>query len=126
LRLAEEAQPSLQATEQGRWISRLEHENLRAVLFWLLAQARIGGEQSKRQAEQVLRFCNALSWFWTIRGYIREGQDFLEQALALRESVSTAVKAKALYAAAHLAFLTDDLERTEKLGSQSLILFREL
>src|SRR5438876_8053582 len=42
LRLAEEVKPSLQATEQGKWLVRLEqeHENLRAALFWLLAQAR--------------------------------------------------------------------------------------
>ncbi len=128
LRLAEEVEPSLQTTEKGRWAARLEqeHENLRAALFWLLAQARIGSERSKQQAEQALRFCNALSWFWSIRGYIREGQDFLEQALALGESVSAPLKAKAFYAAAYLAFLTDDLERTEKLGGQSLTLFREL
>src|SRR5947199_9756772 len=44
LRLAEEVEPSLQTTEQRRWAVRLEqeHENLRAALFWLLAQARIG------------------------------------------------------------------------------------
>ncbi len=128
LRLAEEAQPALQATEQGRWMARLEqeHENLRAALFWLLAQARVGREQSKQQAEQALRLCTALSWFWSIRGYSREGQKFLEQALALRESVSASVKAKAFYTAADLAFLLDDLERTEKLGSESLHLFREM
>ncbi len=128
LRLAEEAQPSLRATEQGRWMARLEleHENLRAVLFWLLAQARIGSEQSTQQAERALRFCTTLSWFWSIRGYIREGQNFLEQALALRESVSASVRAKASYAAAELAFFLDDLTRTEKLGSESLHLFRKL
>src|SRR5437763_242993 len=128
LRLAEEAQPALQATEQVRWMARLEqeHENLRAALFWLLAQARVGREQSKQQAEQALRLCTALSWFWSIRGYSREGQTFLEQALALRESVSASVKAKAFYTAADLAFLLDDLERTEKLGSESLHLFREM
>src|SRR5947209_973445 len=128
LRLVEEVEPSLQATGQGKWMVRLEqeHENLRAALSWLLAQARIGGGQSKQQAEQALRFCTALSWFWTIRGYSREGQNFLEQALALRESVSVPVRVKALYAAAELAFLLDDPERTEKLGSESLNLFREL
>jgi len=128
LRLAEEAQPSLQATEQGRWLARLEqeHENLRAALFWLLAQARVGREQSKQQAEHALRLCIALCWFWSIRGYSREGQNFLEQALALRESVAVPVRASALYTAADLAFLLDNLERTEKLGSESLHLFREL
>src|SRR5207237_233681 len=70
--------------------------------------------------------CTALSWFWSIRGYSREGQHFLEQALALRESVGVPVKARALYTAADLAFLLDDTERTEKLGSESLHLFREL
>src|SRR5205814_9481615 len=72
-------------TEQGRWVARIEpeHENLRAALFWLLAQARVGREQSKQQAEQALRLCTALSWFWSIRGYSREGQTFLEQGLAL-------------------------------------------
>jgi tetratricopeptide (TPR) repeat protein len=128
LRLAEEAQPALQATEQGRWMVRLEeeHENLRAALTWLLAQAQGGKEQSKQQAEQTLRFCIALSWFWYIRGHNREGQIFLEQALALRESVSVSVKAKAFYTAADLAFRLDDLERTDGLGSESLHLFREL
>jgi len=128
LRLAEEAQPSLQATEQGRWMARLEqeHENLRAALFWLLEQARVEREQNKQQAEQALHLCAALSWFWSIRGYFREGQNFLEQALALRESVSAPVRVKAFYTAAHLAFLLDDPEQTEKLGSESLHLFREL
>jgi predicted ATPase/class 3 adenylate cyclase len=128
LRLAEEVEPSLQANEQGRSMARLEqeHENLRAALFWLLEQARVGREQSKQRAEQALRLCTALSWFWSIRGHSREGQNFLEQALVLRESVTTPVWARALYTAAHLAFILDDTERTEKLGSESLHLFREL
>ncbi len=128
VRLAEEAQPSLQATEQGRWMTHLEreHENLRTALFWLLEQAQGGREQSKQQAEQALRLCTALSWFWTVRGYIREGQNFLEQALALRESVTTPLRAKALYVGAELVWVLEDLERTEKLCSESLKLFREL
>jgi len=128
LRLAEEAQPSLKATEQGKWMARLEqeHENLRAALSWLLAQAHGGKTQSKQQAEQALRLCNALPWFWSIRGYSREGQHFLEKALAVCEGVGASVKARALYTAANLAFLLDDPEQTEKLVSESLHLFREL
>jgi predicted ATPase len=128
LGLAEEAQPSLQTTEQGWWMARLEqeHENLRAALSWLLAQVRGGSERSTQQAEQALRFCNALLWFWAVRGYIREGRGFLEQALALGGSVSEHVRARASYAAAELAFFLDDLARTEKLGSESLHLFRKL
>jgi predicted ATPase len=116
LQLAEEAQPSLRTTEQGRWMARLEqeHENLRAALFWLLTQAQGGSEQSTQQAEHALRLCTALSWFWYIRGYIREGQTFMEQALALRESVAAPVRARALYTAADLAFYLEDLQRTER------------
>jgi predicted ATPase len=128
LHLAEEAQPSLMATEQGRWMARLEQEqeNLRAALWWLLARARGGSEQRTQQAEQALRFCTALYWFWVIRGYSREGQHLLEQALTHREQVTAPLRAKALYMAANLAFLLDDPERTEKLSSESLHLFREL
>ena len=128
LHLAEEAQPSLQATEQRRWMARLEqeHENLRAALGWLLTQARGGSEHSTQQAERALRLCSALLWFWSIRGYIREGQTFLEQALALGESMTASQRAKAFYTAANLAFHLDDAERTEQLGSESLHLFREL
>src|SRR5207245_9282247 len=93
--------------------------------FWLLEQAQGGREQSKQQAERALRLCTALSWFWSIRGYIREGQSFLNQALALRESVSALVRAKASYAGAELAFFLDDLARTETLGSESLNRFRD-
>jgi tetratricopeptide (TPR) repeat protein len=103
-----------------------EHENLRAAIFWLFEQARGGKEQSKHQAELAMRLCTALSWFWSIRGYIREGQDFLDQALAFRESVSAPVRARASHAAAELAFLLDDVVRTESLSRESLQLLREL
>jgi predicted ATPase/class 3 adenylate cyclase len=128
LRLAEEAQPSLMAAEQGRWMARLEqeHENLRAGLSWLVTQARGGSEHSTQQAERALRFCNAMSWFWTIRGYSREGRHFLEQALALGESVSVPVRARALYTAADLAWVLDDLAWTERCCRESLELFQEL
>ncbi|HJT58245.1 MAG TPA: adenylate/guanylate cyclase domain-containing protein [Ktedonobacteraceae bacterium] len=126
--LAEDIGPELQATEQGRSMARLEqeHENLRAALSWLVAQAQRGSDYSSQQAERVLRFCTALSWFWSIRGYSREGLHFLEQALALGKSLSAPVKARAFTMAADLAFLLDDTERTEELAGESLHLFREL
>ena len=128
LQLAEEARPSLHTAEQGRWMARLEqeHENLRAALFWLLSQARGESEHSTQRTEQALRFCTALSWFWSIRGYLREGQHFLEQALTLRESVSVPMRARALSTAADLAWILDDIERTERWCRESLALFREL
>jgi len=128
LRLAEEAEPFQRGAEQIRWLASLEqeHENLRASLSWLLEQARIGGEQGKQQAERALRLCAALSWFWFIRGYFREGQMYLEQALAFREGVAAPVRAKALHMAGELAFLLDDFQRVEKLIGESLALYSEM
>ncbi|MGI9058178.1 MAG: tetratricopeptide repeat protein [Ktedonobacteraceae bacterium] len=128
LRLVEEAEPYLQGTEQVRWLARLEqeHENVRTALAWLLERARSDGEKGKQQAEQALRLCAASFRFWTIRGYFREGQSFLEQALALRAGVAASVQAKALLIAGDLAFFLDDYERVEVLVGESLTLYQAL
>lgn len=128
LRLAEEAAPYLRETRQVRWFDRLEqeHENLRAALSWLLERAKQADEKGKQQAEQALRMCAALYWFLYIRGYFREGQYFLEQALAVRDGVAPAIQALALQSAGELAFFLDDYQRVEVLAGESLALYREL
>jgi predicted ATPase/transcriptional regulator with XRE-family HTH domain len=50
-----------------------EHDNFRAALGWSLAQ---GGETGPRLAR-------ALGGFWLARGFLQEGQDWLERALAI-------------------------------------------
>jgi predicted ATPase/class 3 adenylate cyclase len=130
LALAEEAEPYLQGTDPGRWLIRLEqeYENLRAVLSWLLerAEMRTSSEGEKKWAEQAMRLCGALYWFWNIRGYYREGRSFLERALAVREGVAASIQIKVLYAASVLAINQDDFERVEILCRESLALSREL
>lgn len=130
LALAEEAEPHLRGSEQQRWLARLEleHENLRAALSFLLEQAhrQAGTPQGHRPAERALSLCAALHPFWYMRGYILEGQAFLEQALAVRSEVSAPVRAKVLSAGVDMAFAIDDLERAEALGSEGLTLYREL
>ena len=130
LALAEEAEPQLRGTEQARWFARLEleHENLRAALTFLLERSRVqaGTQEGLLQTEQALRLCAALYWFWYHRGHLREGQAFLEQALAGRSGVGAALRARALIAAADWAYFLDDLKRAEMLCRESLELFREL
>jgi predicted ATPase/class 3 adenylate cyclase len=130
LALAEEAEPHLRASEQQRWLSRLEleHENLRAALSFLLEQAhrQAGTPQERGPAERALRLCAALYPFWYMRSYFLEGQAFLEQALAVRSEVSAPVQAKVLSAGVDMAFAIDDYERAEALGSEGLALYREL
>jgi predicted ATPase/class 3 adenylate cyclase len=130
LALVEEAEPHLRGAEQIRWFARLEqeHENLRAALLWLLEGTRMEerAEEGRQQAEQSLRLCAALYWFWYVRGYVREGHTFLEQALATSLGVAAPVRARALFAAADLAISVGDLERAERQSEKSLALFREL
>jgi predicted ATPase/DNA-binding CsgD family transcriptional regulator len=122
LALAEEAFPKMNSAEQSIWLKRLEadHDNLRAAMQWLVEQ-----EGTEQRREMALRLGVALQWFWVNRGYFSEGQIFLEQALGAQEGVVSAVLAKALDAAAELAFAQGNLEQAEALSKKSLALFQE-
>jgi len=129
LAFAEEAEPHLRGKEQARWVARLERdrENLRAALNFLLEQARAQADppQGERWIEQALRLCIALSWFWFVYGSGREGLRALSQALADRTGVGVALQARALYEAAHLAFVYAPNTPLEQLAQESLDLYQE-
>ena len=118
--LTEQAEPELRGPQQAAWLDQLERDynNLRAALQWLLEQ----GEQ-----EQALRLGSALWRFWDMRGPVREGRDFLEQALVgNHQDVAQLVRAKALMVAAELALFQDYVERAALLCEEGLALFRSL
>ncbi len=131
LRLAEDAAPQLLGRQQATWLERLEreHDNLRAALRWSLEQA---AHEEARQStgdgrEMALRLGGALWGFWWVRGHWSEGRNFLERALAVSEGIeASSVGAKALFAAALLAFVQSDYERAEALSEGSLALYREV
>jgi tetratricopeptide (TPR) repeat protein len=118
-RVAEEAESALQGPQLVPWLEQLEreHDNLRAALRWACESAR---------PAMALRLATALERFWVIRGHRTEGLAFLEQALANRAEVATDVRAKALLAAARLAFAQSNYTRGDVLAQESLALFREL
>ena len=124
--LAEEAVPQWREAEQARWVESLEREqeNLRAALSFLLEQA--GTQEGERQVELALRLCVALSWFWHVLGYGREGLSFLMQALAEPAGVGAALRARALYEAAELAFIYARNLPLERLAEESFALYQEL
>jgi predicted ATPase/DNA-binding CsgD family transcriptional regulator len=131
LRLAEDAAPQLLGLQQAAWLERLEreHDNLRAALRWSLEQA--AHEEATQSTgdgrEMALRLGGALWGFWWVRGHWSEGRNFLERALAVSEGIeASSVGAKALFAAAHLAFVQSDYERAEALSEGSLALYREV
>jgi predicted ATPase/class 3 adenylate cyclase len=119
LALVEEAEPALKGPLLVTWLDRLEreHDNLRAALQWAV---EIG------KTEMALRFGIALERFWVVRGYRNEGLAFLERALGGSAGVAMDVRAKALLAAARLAFIQSNYDVGEALAQESLTLFREL
>lgn len=120
LGLAEQAEPALQGPDQLVWLDRLEleHDNIRAALEWTRAD---GG-----RVEAGLRLSGLLHRFWILRGYLREGRDWLEGLLSRPQGVSGRVRAKAAYAAGVLAFHQGDVVRAEALCVESLNLCRAL
>jgi predicted ATPase/DNA-binding CsgD family transcriptional regulator len=99
---AEEAMPKQFEAYQQLWLNWLEseHDNLRSALTWAL---------ESRQIELGLRLASALTLFWEIRGYVREGVRWLEQLLAEADGrVSLKVQVDALvYGTFHYMLLGD-------------------
>ena len=119
LHLAEEAEPALKGPLLVAWLERLEreHDNLRTALQWALESG---------SAEVALRLGIALERFWVVRGQRYEGLAFLQRALAGSAEVAATIRAKALLAAARLAFNQSNYDQGEILAQESLALFREL
>jgi len=119
LNLAEIAERKLTGPGQETWLDQLEveHDNLRTALGWLLECG---------EAETALRLCSALCRFWVLRGYLGEGGQWLEKALAQSGDVTPAVRAKALNSAGILAQYQGNIGRAMTLCGEGLALFRGL
>ncbi|HEY6407500.1 MAG TPA: adenylate/guanylate cyclase domain-containing protein, partial [Ktedonobacteraceae bacterium] len=109
LLLAEEAEPALKGPLLVEWLERLEqeHDNLRAALRWAVEGGR---------ADLALRVGVALERFWVVRGHRNEGLAFLERALVAEAEIATDLRAKALLAAARLAFIQSHYDQGEALA----------
>src|SRR3981189_1454514 len=99
--LAERAESALIGPDQRTWLDRLERElgNLRTALQWAV---------DTEDTALALRLSTALWFFWDMRGHLREGQQWLDTALAMPAPVAGAgccVRAAALNAAGWLALV---------------------
>jgi predicted ATPase/transcriptional regulator with XRE-family HTH domain len=136
LALAEEAEPALRGPEQARWQQRLEqeHDNIRAVLAWTLAQTNgtggalpIQGTHSMLEPRVLgLRLAGALEYFWTWRGHATEGRRWLETLLAGSDAVPLQVRARACTTLGTLAWARSDYAMAEAQHAQALALYRTL
>jgi predicted ATPase/DNA-binding SARP family transcriptional activator len=124
LSLAVAAEVPLSGPEQALWLAHLEadYDNLRAALAWSL--------EEDGAAQTGLRLGGALALFWDVRGYLDEGQDWLDRLLALpREDTgahSTAVRAKALTARGYLARNQGASAEIDAAMREALTLWRSL
>jgi non-specific serine/threonine protein kinase len=103
LALAEVAEPQLFQAEQQTWWRRLEAErpNMRAALAWF---EEVGdAERGQRLAGALWPFC----WF---RGHLREGQDWLDRALAIPGPAAGPARAWAMVGQAGLAWNRGDFD----------------
>ncbi|MDR7522095.1 MAG: tetratricopeptide repeat protein [Armatimonadota bacterium] len=121
LAAAEQAGPALRGPDQLLWLERLEleHDNFRAALEWA-KKNDAGG------VEAGLQLAGALHRFWVLRGYLREGREWLEAFLSEAAEGPTPARARAAYGAAVLAFHQGDYARAEARSTESLAAYRKL
>ncbi|MEV6595035.1 AfsR/SARP family transcriptional regulator [Streptomyces acidicola] len=93
--LVEEAEPRLRSADQLPWIQRMETEldNIRAALHRTIT----AGDE-----EQAARLTLAMSWFWWLRNYRREGTDWVDRILRLGALLDTTRQTNAPVTAAFL------------------------
>ncbi|HEY4866804.1 MAG TPA: LuxR C-terminal-related transcriptional regulator [Candidatus Dormibacteraeota bacterium] len=118
LELSEHASPELVGGTQRAWFLRLEreHGNLRVALRWLWEH----GEN-----EPALRMAGALGYFWEVRGYLREGEQALEEALARMPDANPRLRARVLNRLGSLLIWQEE-ERSGVVIEQALALGRAL
>jgi predicted ATPase/Tfp pilus assembly protein PilF len=121
--LTETLTPQLTGAHQGEAADTLdvEQDNLRAVLAWSVANAPL----------TALRLGGLLTYFWQLRGFAREGQGWLQQALlhplpANAAPLEKAIYAQALHGMGVLAYLLGEYDRARYHLEQALTLRRTL
>jgi non-specific serine/threonine protein kinase len=119
LAFAEEAEREIRGPRHLVWLDRLEadHDNVRAALRW---------SDSVGDAELGLRLAAAMWWFWYLRGHISEGRRLLAGALGGPGGAAPGwTPAKALDAAAWLAWGMSDRSDAERMAGAGLAAARE-
>jgi predicted ATPase len=110
LRMAEEAEPRLRGDKADEWIARLDadHGNFMEALDLTMGR------------EAGLRLAGALWRFWYLRGYVRDGSEYLAAALAGTLDGSEIARSKACLGLGVLVQYQGDPERADELMKESL------
>ena len=119
LELVESAEAELAGEAQAEGLQRLivESDNIRAALEWALEADR---------ADEALRLVGALGRFWSLRGALTEGRQWLNRALGRLEQAEPPVRAKALHQAGELAWRQGDYAAAARHQQRGLEIYRRL
>ena len=122
LDLARRAEPELMGLRQASWLKELhlEHDNLRAALDWCMAP-----DQLAEQPDRALDSSTALWWFWVKRGFLTEGRQWLDRAVAMAPESSPSRRARACAALANMTYFKGDFSDTATYAMNSVALGRE-
>ena len=114
--LAESAASQLFGRDRKEWLDRLErdHDNFRAAFDWAIANA---------DASRAMSLGAAFWRFWQMRGNLREGRVRMEAILAM-STAPTDERARALEAAAGIAYWQADMEAAQRWYDENLALIR--
>jgi len=131
LRYAEECEPKLRHGDQIVWLERLDadYENLHAALRWSFRRP----ERSAHDLESGLRLIAALGQFWTMRGMLKTGRLWCDEAFQKSVPLThqadrtiQAIYARALNGAGVLAYMQGDLQQARTFCETSFALACQL
>jgi predicted ATPase len=117
LALAEEAEPNLVRSGHQDWFQRLDAErgNFRRAMAWVIERG---------ETVLALRYSAALWRYWRQLGEFTEGRRWTDAALCLAGDAPASLRARALQAAAALAFPQGDYQRLAGLAAEAMDLAR--
>ena len=118
--LVDSAEDGLRGSDQAAWLQRLEreHDNIRATLTFCLARPDL--------IERALGLVGSIGRFWTVRGYLSEGREWIEEVLARASETPSVAQANAWLTAGQLAYWQGDGAAGRRFGENGLRLSREL
>ncbi len=116
LSVAQASEPKLRGAAQEACLAQMEeeHDNFRAALDWA----------DEQDPELSLRLASALSFFWSIRGYLREGRGRLEYALSRTGKGDAVLRSKALHSLGVLTYWQSDYPSARAFYTEALALRR--
>jgi predicted ATPase/transcriptional regulator with XRE-family HTH domain len=118
LALSEQAGPNLMRAGHQEWFERLDVEraNLRRAMAWAI---------DREETVLTLRYTVALWRYWRQLGEFVEGRRWSEAAVAMPGQAPPSLRAKALGAAAALAWPQGDYDRMADLAAEAMVLARQ-